>query len=228
METNDLVLVRDGAVRANSRDVAAKFGKRHDHVLRDISNILKDYEGVGCAPNFGETSVEVAMPNGGTRLSYSYDMDRDGFTLLAMGFTGKAALRWKIRYIAAFNAMEAELRKPQMPTLDLEDPATLRQLLLAQVERTLALQSALEGAGRAPVSYSPPPRREPHDIVLSWIQRFGRISRADLTHRMHGAIRPIETDRAVTLLAARGVISIVVEACPGGGRPRTEYRMTRH
>ena len=40
-----------------------------------------------------------------------YLMNRDGFTLLAMGFTGKEAMEWKLKYIAAFNAMEAELKK---------------------------------------------------------------------------------------------------------------------
>nr|WP_281803491.1 Rha family transcriptional regulator [Methylocystis echinoides] len=45
-------------------------------------------------------------------------MTRDGFTLLAMGFTGEAALRWKLKYIDAFNRMEAELRGSTKPALD--------------------------------------------------------------------------------------------------------------
>ena len=42
-------------------------------------------------------------------------MNRDGFSLLVMGFTGKKALEWKIKYIQAFNAMEEELRRGGTP-----------------------------------------------------------------------------------------------------------------
>ena len=51
-----------------------------------------------------------------------YLMNRDGFTLLAMGFTGKAALEWKIKYITAFNAMEQQLnqRQPDLSELSPE------------------------------------------------------------------------------------------------------------
>ena len=71
-----------------------------------------------------------------------YAMDRDGFTLLAMGFTGTKALRFKMNYIKAFNAMEAELRRQQEtgPAIDLTDPAQLRGLLLNYSEKAEALQ----------------------------------------------------------------------------------------
>lgn len=98
----------EGKVVANSREVAEAFEKRHDHVLRDIDHLMA--VAPECAPKFGETSDMVAMPQGGTRTSRSFDMDRDGFALLAMGFTGAKALRFKLAYIEAFNRMEAELR----------------------------------------------------------------------------------------------------------------------
>ena len=60
--------------------MAAYFGKRHDHILRDIDALVT--EGV---PNFGETPY-VSEQNGQTYRSF--DMTKDGFTLLAMGFTG--------------------------------------------------------------------------------------------------------------------------------------------
>lgn len=52
------------------------------------------------------------MPRDGTRQSRAYDMTRDGFTLLAMGFTGKTALAFKVRYVEEFNRMEAQLKAP--------------------------------------------------------------------------------------------------------------------
>ncbi|WP_209487561.1 Rha family transcriptional regulator [Xanthobacter flavus] len=97
-------------VVASSKDVAAYFGKRHDHVLRDIDTLMS--EAPSCAPNFGATSETVVMPRGGTRQVRSFDMTRDGFTLLAMGFTGAKALKFKLAYIAEFNAMEEALKAP--------------------------------------------------------------------------------------------------------------------
>ncbi|MCM2441210.1 AlpA family phage regulatory protein [Agrobacterium vitis] len=117
------VFVRDGHVFANSRDVAAVFEKRHDHVLRDIDKLAADMNAISAEeggkdrlPNFGETVTSRPNPAGGAPIqSRSYDMTRDGFTLLAMGFTGSKALRWKLRYIEAFNRMEEALRSGTVP-----------------------------------------------------------------------------------------------------------------
>jgi Rha family phage regulatory protein len=137
------VFARDGRVFANSQDVAAHFAKRHDHVLRQIRELVAS----GCAPNFGETSTTVAMPNGGTRDEPSYDMDRDGFALLVMSFTGKKALAFKVQYIGAFNAMEAELRD-RPARLDLLDPASVRAALLEFSTRLVEVEA--ENAVLAP------------------------------------------------------------------------------
>ncbi len=67
---------------ADRRNVAAYFGKRHDNVLRDIDNLLKEIENGGLL-NF-EQILYVHPQNGQTYRRF--DMDRDGFTLLAMGF----------------------------------------------------------------------------------------------------------------------------------------------
>ncbi len=67
-------------------------------------------------PNFGEMFFDTEIPDSYGRPQRAYLMNRDGFTLLAMGFTGKEALEWKIKYINAFNAMEQELRNPKPMT----------------------------------------------------------------------------------------------------------------
>ena len=97
-----------GHVTATSLQVAEHFGKRHTHVLRAIKNldIPDDYR----QPNFGLTINRVPGPKGALRDEPVYHITRDGFALLAMGFTGKEAMRWKLAYITAFNAMEAKLR----------------------------------------------------------------------------------------------------------------------
>lgn len=100
------VFVRDGMPVVSSRDVAEKFGKKHFHVLRDIENLE-------CSKDFTESNFgfsEYTDPTG--RKLPEVLMTRDGFTFLAMGFTGAKAAQFKEAYIAEFNRMEAELRNP--------------------------------------------------------------------------------------------------------------------
>jgi|WetSurMetagenome_2_1015567.scaffolds.fasta_scaffold00090_58 Rha family phage regulatory protein len=98
--------IKDGKPMADSRDVAARFEKQHAHVLRAIDNIVaQDPEALS---NFGEGYY--TLHSTGAQQHRLCTMDRDGFTLLAMGFTGAEAAKWKRAYIQAFNAMEAELR----------------------------------------------------------------------------------------------------------------------
>lgn len=135
-----VVFMRGGGVFANSRDVAAFFGKEHRHVLRDIDNLMT--QAGDRLPNFEQTVVERENPSGGGSIqSRAFDMDRDGFTLLAMGFTGAKALKWKLAYIAAFNRMEFELRAQADPAVALSDPGSLRILLLQNVEKVIALET---------------------------------------------------------------------------------------
>lgn len=115
-ERNPIVFAKDGEVFANSRDVAIYFGKEHRVVLLAVDNLLKAEADLGLH-NFVQTPY-VEPSNGQTYRSY--DMDRDGFVLLAMGFTGKKALKWKLKYIEAFNNMEAQLRQPM--AIDFSDP----------------------------------------------------------------------------------------------------------
>jgi Rha family phage regulatory protein len=103
-----LVQVRGDAVMASSADVARSFEKRHSHVLRSIAMLVKAHADL--QPNFGRMVKQVEIGSGSKRDSHYYEMDRKGFTLLAMGFTGPKALEWKIAYIDAFDRMEAALR----------------------------------------------------------------------------------------------------------------------
>lgn len=106
--TTPLVSLVDGAAVTTSTEVARVFGKDHRHVLDAIRNLLPQLPPERL-PDFRQASNEVAQPNGGTASYAAYHLTRDGFTLLAMGFTGKKALQFKLAYIAAFNAMEAKL-----------------------------------------------------------------------------------------------------------------------
>ncbi len=103
-----LVQVRGDAVLASSLDVARSFDKLHAHVLRSVVTLLKARPDL--QSNFGLQIVSYEAGKGATRQRHHYEMDRKGFTLLAMGFTGPKALEWKIAYIDAFDRMEAALR----------------------------------------------------------------------------------------------------------------------
>jgi len=138
-----IVYERDGEVFADSRDVASFFGKNHKDVLRAIRNLVKSEPVLG-RRNFAPYKINDLT---GETTSH-YKMDRDGFTLLGMSFTGAQALRWKLRYIEAFNAMEARLRAQRMNEQHnvrvmkaLEDPATLRKLLSSYAGRVDALRN---------------------------------------------------------------------------------------
>jgi Rha family phage regulatory protein len=104
--------------------VAAFFGKDHKHVLRDITDLIADAPSI--ALNF--EPIEIAVKVGfGTRMDPAFDMTKDGFTLLTMGFTGAKALQFKLAYIAAFNELEAKANAAVMalPLLPLPAPHRL-------------------------------------------------------------------------------------------------------
>lgn len=109
----NLVEIKNNQVITSSRQVAECFGKEHKNVLRDIKEILAAQN--SATRFFYETTFE----NRGKQYPM-YLMNRDGFSLLVMGFTGREALQWKIKYIEAFNAMEQELLQPkkQLPNFD--------------------------------------------------------------------------------------------------------------
>ncbi|EON72238.1 Rha family transcriptional regulator [Lysinibacillus sphaericus] len=113
------LLNENGQVFATSKQVAEDFGKQHGHVLRDIENLKKDVS------NFGEMFTETKILDKYNREQPAYNLNKDGFTLLAFGFNGKKAMQFKLDYINAFNNMEAQLKeldtvKATSPVFDLE------------------------------------------------------------------------------------------------------------
>lgn len=103
------IINQNGNLVVSSREVAINFDKRHDHVIRDIEELIKD---MGSPQNWGHLFIETEYQHEQNKQMYKeYLLTRDGFSLLVMGFTGKKALRWKLKYIEAFNKMEAELIK---------------------------------------------------------------------------------------------------------------------
>ena len=99
-----------GKIVTSSQAVAYYFEKQHRNVLRAIRGMLKN-------EHTKEMFYEYLYTDKQNDQTYpAFLMTRDGFTLLAMGFTGKKALEWKIRYIQAFNEMERKLKEQENPT----------------------------------------------------------------------------------------------------------------
>lgn len=126
--TPDLEII-EGQITTTSLQIAEHFGKRHTHVLRAIRNLLAELP-ENARPNFG---LSEFTDDTGRKLP-AYRITRDGFTLLAMGFTGKEAMQWKVAYLTAFNKMEQELlahnTRPHNPALDYDriSPAQAQDL----------------------------------------------------------------------------------------------------
>ena len=91
--------------------VAEYFGKKHKDVLRAISTLECSADFTG--RNFAPCTYTSELRNGVKRTLPMYYLTRDGFTFLAMGFTGKVAAQFKEAYIKAFDEMEEMLRKQQ-------------------------------------------------------------------------------------------------------------------
>lgn len=99
-----LVVINNNQIVVSSKDLAEHFNKDHKNILRDIREILS-------AQNRANEFFHEESYSYNGRILPMYLMNRDGFSLLAMGFTGKKALQWKLKYIEAFNEMEETLKQ---------------------------------------------------------------------------------------------------------------------
>ena len=104
MEDLTIVFERNNQAVTSSRLIADYFGKRHDTVIRTIRKL-------GCSSEFNRHNfVEITYIDTRGRKQPEYLMTKDGFTILAMGFTGAKAMQFKEAYIKAFNKMEGLLK----------------------------------------------------------------------------------------------------------------------
>lgn len=122
----NLVIMKNQQAVTSSLQVSEGFEKQHGHIIRDIEQLEKDVS------NFGEMFSVGNEPDSYGRDRKVYFMNRDGFTLLAMGFTGSKALQFKLKYISAFNEMEAHI-KQQLDTSNLSPELQMFQGLFQAI-----------------------------------------------------------------------------------------------
>ena len=125
--------------------VAETFEKEHRNVLKSIRKLMSATN-VAVAQMFDETTYV----NEQGKEQPMFFMNRDGFTLLAMGFSGEKALEFKVKYINAFNKMETELKSQQTKQLSAAESLLQSVQLLVAHERQLAIlehnQKNMQGA----------------------------------------------------------------------------------
>lgn len=135
---DELIQVKENETVTTSLLVAEKFNKNHKDVLRKIESLRLEIEtgAILRSLDFFKKS-EYVDTKGESRPMYL--LNRDGFTLLAMGFTGKEALMWKLKYIQAFNEMEKRLSTPTLQDNRLEIAKLIIQAPESRVSTIRAL-----------------------------------------------------------------------------------------
>lgn len=105
---NEIIITNTkGILTTSSVQVAKDFEKRPSDVNEAIETLIK-----GCAEKSADLFIESSYQHPQNKQWYKYyEITRDGFSLLVMGFTGKKALEWKLKYIEAFNKMEQSIIK---------------------------------------------------------------------------------------------------------------------
>ncbi|PNH99587.1 Rha family transcriptional regulator [Vibrio diazotrophicus] len=123
-KSNDLVFIsKTNHLVTDSRHVAEYFGKRHDNVIRAIKSL-------GCSSEFNRLNFEgVHYHDTKGEVRQAYQMTKDGFMFLVMGFTGKRSAEIKERYIGAFNEMEQKLSQQQNEIMQVIPPKSMRLLM---------------------------------------------------------------------------------------------------
>ena len=140
------VIVTNGQIFATSLDVADYFERRHDHVLGEISKLLKK------AGTPKDWFTQDSAPDGNGISRRTYLMTRNGFSLLGMGFTGDRALAFKVAWLEAFERVEAELISArQIPIVHQDTDVLARKLLEMEdiLRTTISRLGVLEANERA-------------------------------------------------------------------------------
>ena len=140
---SDLVTIDGQKVVTSSRSVAEHFEKEHAKVIRSIETIMSETPKMAFQKMFFETTYKV---DGNNKSYKEYLMNRDGFSLLVMGFTGAKALAWKLKYIEAFNAMEAKLADRGKDSYMIADPVDRAKKWIEEEEVRQRQAAELEAA----------------------------------------------------------------------------------
>lgn len=135
----EIIENRNNQAVTTSLQVADTFGKSHQHVLRDIEGLNKQMTVQNWTADFAKGTYK----NKQNHEYPMYYMTKDGFTLLAMGFTGKKAMQFKMEYIDQFNKMETVIRENNLDSYMIADPVKRAEKWIEEQEKRkqLALEN---------------------------------------------------------------------------------------
>jgi Rha family phage regulatory protein len=133
---NQLVFTNNNQAVTSSRNIARDFDKKHKHVLDAIDAVK------GVAENWADLFYETTYIHEQNKQEYrEYLMNRDGFTLIVMGFTGKAAMKFKLDYMNAFNRMEQKIQELSKPSYMIEDPVNRAERWISEQKEKQQLET---------------------------------------------------------------------------------------
>ncbi|PRD13962.1 Rha family transcriptional regulator [Pantoea coffeiphila] len=143
------VMIHNGKAVTTSRAVAQYFHKQHQHITQKISHL-------DCSDHFLTSNFSLVNFEHRGNTYDAYEITKNGFIFLVIGFTGKKAAAFKEAYIAAFDRIEAELHASQQSypfdgrlLLTVKDGRLVSSRVLPSNQHVMTIEEFLELAGRA-------------------------------------------------------------------------------
>lgn len=127
---NELVIMHDKQAVTTSLVLSEAFGKQHKHVLEAISSKINSAEN---SAQYKKMFAESTYTDRSGKQNKMYYLNRNGFTFIAMGFTGRKADEFKLKYIEAFNRMEEQIRNQSLQVLNQSTDDLKRANLLYKI-----------------------------------------------------------------------------------------------
>lgn len=217
-----MITERDGIPVTTSRAVAEQFGKQHKNVIQAIEGLRATLDETEDGRAFNRLNFQpVTLPDGKGEKRPAYLLTRDGFTLLAMGFTGAKAVQFKVAYINAFNRMERLIRgggvsapAPALKSIErrleaLEQATGAQTADLSEVGATFlqAIRTAIE-SGEYYIKQKYKPYKGKPGILLGTRGRIETAIKALLAYKIYSdyATHPLSRLSLWGLLERSGII----------------------
>lgn len=219
-----VISIVDGAILADSRDVAAYFKREHKNVLAALRNAAAN-----CSPRFAQLNFQPVYMERQPNIVSHYLMTRDAFAFAVLGFTGANAAAFKESYIAEFNRMADELARRKVPAapvpVDLYDIDVLLPILAHMAQRAKTAEAAVVAAQPA-VDFV--------DALAAGDDTWPLMAAAKALHQApmdfikwlkdRGDLYELGGNVASAKMTKRGLFTVVWK--PFGGKPRPVTRLT--
>ena len=167
------IFIKDGKVTTTSLAIAKDFQKKHKNVTQLISKLE-------CSKEFGRLNYKpVSYIDSHNRKQPMYEITLDGFTFLAMGFTGQRASEFKEKYINVFNSMETQLRTAKQIT-----KIDLAKMVIESEEARIKLEK--ENKVKQLLIEEQAPKAANYDLLLNSKKKFKMSEFANITYAEFG------------------------------------------